>query len=185
MTGRPTFSWIPILLHFLGAVLVSWLIQSNRQALAIVQPIVDFFSYVIPSISGYSGMSPNPRWAKVYLVLCWISVPFYFIFFWRLSAFVLPAWVSSQKAGYFWMIAVINLTGSVSSLLLPSERSHIVDASESVRTVAAVASLMKANYLVFAIVCMAVVFAFSFISAATIQAIRLRLRAPKSSAGID
>src|SRR5258707_15594997 len=107
MTGRPTFSWIPILLHFLGAVLVSWLIQSNREALVIVQPIVDLFSYAIPSISGYSAISHNPQWAKVYLMLCWIGVPIYFGFFWKLSAFVLPAWARSQKAGYFWLLAVV------------------------------------------------------------------------------
>lgn len=174
-TSRCRFSWIPIVGHFLAAYALSWIVQASTDLSVAIVRIAEPLSLVIPSIAGYSAMSSNPQWASCYLIACWLGAPYYIWFFWKLAGTVLPNWVAAQTASKFWLVSIINLTGAISLIFLPMKRTHLTDASESVRATATVVSLMKEYPLVYAAVIMAVVCAFSFVSAATTRSIVLRL----------
>jgi hypothetical protein len=72
-------------------------------------------------------------------------------------------------------VCAINSIGAVTLLVLPLRDTRLSDASESIRSTAIAVSLMKEYSLVFAAITLVVVCVFSFVSAATIKAIQLRL----------
>lgn len=172
---RPRFSYVPIILHGLVAYALSSLVQIGRELSAVVVRLAEAMALIVPSIAGYFAMAPNPNWAASYLLICWLGAPFYFWFCWRLAGSVLPGWVAEQKASRFWTLSAINLIGAVTLVVVPTRHTRLTDASESVRIAALVLSLMKEYTWVFAAVTLVLVCCFSFVSAASIKAIQLRL----------
>lgn len=173
--NHPKFSWIPVLLHFAVANILAWVIQANHALSLAAVRVAEDASQLIPSISGYLAMAPNPGWAALYLLIAWLGAPFYISFFWRLTGSVLPGWVAEQKPVRFWAVCFGSLVGAVGALALPQKHIHISDATESVRSTAILASLMKESSIVFAIVTLTVVCTFSFALAVPLRSILLRL----------
>lgn len=179
--SHPKFSWIPVLLHFSVANLLALVIQANHAFSLAAVRVAEGISQFIPSISGYLVMASNPGWAAPYLLIAWLGAPFYISFFWRLTGSVLPPWVAEQKPVRFWTVCLGALLGAVGALTLPQKHIHISDATESVRSAAALASLMKESSIVFAIVTLTVVCTFSFALAVPLKSILLRLSSTTSN----
>lgn len=179
--SHPKFSWIPVLLHFAVANLLALIIQANHALSLAAVRVAEEASQLIPSISGYLAMASNPGWAAFYLLIAWLGAPFYISFFWRLTGSVLPSWVAEQKPVRFWALCFGSLIGAIGTLTLPQKHIHISDATESLRSAAALASLMKESPVVFAIVTLTVVCTFSFALAVPLKSILLRLSGTTSN----
>lgn len=172
---HPKFSWIPILVHFIFANAIAYTLSPNHDLSLATVLLAKNVSKIIPSISGYMAMAPDLHWAAFYLLICWLGAPFYILFCWRLSGSVLPTWVATQKPIRFWAVSIGNLVGAVGLLTLPQPHILLSDATESIRSTALVVSLMKESSVVFAIVTFTLVWVFSFVFAASVRAVQLRL----------
>jgi hypothetical protein len=169
------FSWGPLLAHFVLAIGISLLATASDPVAALVRPIVDFLAGAIPSISGYAAMSDHPQWARTYLAGCWIGAPYHLRFWWRLMAPHMAVWAPSQRWARFWFVTMGGIGFALGMLVMPVAGQHVTDASESVRTVAMLVSLMKASNVVLAVVGIGVVWTSAFLLGASVKAIQIRL----------
>ena len=179
LDNRPVFSWFPILFHYLIALIISWsgilLINNDPILSKVFKPLILHVSMLIPSIGGYAAICPNPDRVRLYLLLCWLGTPFYIRFFWKLSAFVLPAWVRAQRTFHFWLISVFSLVLAISVLMLPTVHFSIKTVGESYGQTAWLLLLIRDSYIFFSIMGIVYVLTFSFMVATSLKSIQIRL----------
>lgn len=170
----PRLGWSPIIIHLMLASVISWGVFTYGEFLG-VKYWLDIVAGVIPSITGLSLVSPNPDWAKLYMLACWVGAPLYMIFIWRASEAIYKDWIWKQAATRFWLLIVVCVIFIISMLFIPTTSRSPTDAAESVRLTALLTSLMKENYLVFSIVGYFFVFSFSIMAGAVSKLIQIRL----------
>lgn len=170
----PRLGWSPIIIHFMFASIVSWVVFTFGECLG-VKYWLDVIIGVIPSIAGMSLISPNPNWAKIYMLTCWVGAPLYIHFIWRAAEIIYHDWVWQQSTSRFWLLMTVCVIVITSMLFIPSVSRTPTDATESVRLTAQLTSLMKENYLVFSIIGYFFVFSFSIMAGAVCKLIQIRL----------
>jgi len=167
----PRLGWDVVLLHIILASIASWLIYSLTKNNETFVGFVQSISSIVPSIPGMADNSSNPYWAKIYLSLCWIGVPFYFVKFWNIGSYALPVWVDNNTRSRLWFVASCGFIGSLAILFFP----RVDDGRRSLKSMAALEQMMNESYLVYVLVGYTMVLAFSLGLAASIKLIQLRL----------
>jgi hypothetical protein len=176
---KPVFSWIPIVFHYIVALSISWfgipLIESSGNFEGVIKPLLLKGATLINSIEGYAAISSYPNQVRFFLLSCWLGVPVYSSFFWRLSAHVLTQWAKTQRTLRFWLIMLGNLIGAIAIWWLPSEAYAIRTVSMEYSRASNILLLSKDNFIFLSILGFTSVYAFSFLVGVCAQAIRIRL----------
>ena len=169
-------TWAEIIVHFAVTGFLSLLIYELSGKYPSVYMLVETASSIVPSLEGRSLISPDPEWAIIYQIACWVGSPFYLIKFWRMCGAVLPMWVLSQRPMRFWMVIVTVSVGVLAIWFFPQTDFLPKDSGESIRLVSGVVTLMKNYHAAFAIVVYSLVLAFSFSLPVAIMAVLIRVK---------
>lgn len=169
-TSPPSLWWDAILLHVVLASIASWVIYSLTNNNETFVKFVQSISSIVPSIPGMADNSPNSYWAEIYLLLCWVGVPFYIAKFWAIASYALPGWVNDNTRSRFWFVTLGCFTGALAILFFP----RVDDGERSLKPVAALEQVMGESYLVYVLVGYTMMLAFSLGLASSIKLVQLR-----------